>query len=68
MARKNKSPEKIVHDDSEKPYTEYGIHCPCCDGVKWSVNTTRNKLGHIMRLRICEVCKYRLLTHEAPLF
>lgn len=55
-------------EKTEGGYTEYGIHCPGCDGVRWNVHKTKNKTGHIMRIRICEKCGYRLLTHEAPAF
>lgn len=47
-------------------HEELGIACPKCDCIRWRVHKTKCKAGHIMRIRICITCEYRLVTHEWP--
>lgn len=43
-----------------------GLRCPKCGCPHLPVDYTRNKLGKIIRKRICRNCGKEMLTKEVP--
>jgi hypothetical protein len=60
-SRKPKGPKQRPDDENDPPV---GVRCPSCSCAHAPVYYTREKLGHVVRVRECRNCGRRFTTRE----